>query len=210
MDAPRHLITSRSAQGASRRVGGIRQCAVRVCFILFPVWVLSGCAGEPERVAAPVATVAPPVAFPWPSVVSAPLPPPTAVPVQPEPTEPPPSLGRCGQWSAVAVTAGLDIQMLDRWGDILWRESRCDPAAHNATDPNGGSYGLAQVNGFWCRPSRYFPDGWLQARGVLLSCVDLFDPAINLTAAAEIFAYSVERNGCGWLPWTTRSTRWCL
>jgi len=120
----------------------------------------------------------------------------------PEPT------GRCAQWQHTATAAGWTQQQWERLDYVLWRESRCEHDARNGTDPNGGSYGLAQINGFWCRPSKYHPAGWLQAQGVLNECSDLYDPVINLTAARAVWDYA-EAKGCGWSPWTTRNTRWC-
>lgn len=114
----------------------------------------------------------------------------------------------CPEWEATALEAGWPVEHLERLDYIVWRESRCLPYVHNVDDPAGGSRGLSQLNGFWCRPSQYFPDGWLQTQGVVESCDDLFDPATNLVAARAIFEYADER-GCGWSPWTTRNTRWC-
>jgi hypothetical protein len=91
----------------------------------------------------------------------------------------------------------------------MWRESRCQPDAHNPTDPHGGSYGLMQINGFWCQPSRYNASGWLQAQGLLQTCTDLYNPYTNLLAAKAIYDYGIERGNCPWGPWTTRNTKWC-
>lgn len=90
--------------------------------------------------------------------------------------------------------ADWDIETLMR---VIYRESRCDPNAYNKTDPHTGSYGLAQLNGYWCRPSKYWPQGWLQAQGIVTRCADLWDPLTNLRAAQAI-----HRNS-GWLPWRT-------
>lgn len=116
---------------------------------------------------------------------------------------------QCPELVDVALTVGWAEQHLDRLDKILWRESRCQATAHNATDPNGGSHGVSQVNGFWCRPNRYSPTGWLQAEGVLKQCDDLYKPATNLKAALAIFHYSLDRNGCGWSPWATKGSKWC-
>jgi hypothetical protein len=97
---------------------------------------------------------------------------------------------------------------MERWDYVIYRESRCSADAFNPRDPNGGSIGLTQINRFWCIKTRYNPDGWLQAQGILSDCDDLFDPVVNLTAAHAIFRYA-ESRGCGWSPWSTRKTRWC-
>jgi hypothetical protein len=120
-----------------------------------------------------------------------------------------PQMSECAEWTPEALRAGWDEEHLDRLGYILWRESRCQPDAFNGNDPNSGSFGLAQINGFWCRPSTHHPEGWLQGLGILISCNDLHDPLVNLVAAKAIWDYGVERGNCPWGPWTTKNTRWC-
>uniref|UniRef100_UPI0040480C1E hypothetical protein n=1 Tax=Mariniflexile sp. TaxID=1979402 RepID=UPI0040480C1E len=63
---------------------------------------------------------------------------------------------------------------------VAYRESRCQPDAFNAKDPNGGSAGAMQINYFWCKPSRYYANGYLQAYGLIRTCDDLFDLEDNL------------------------------
>lgn len=115
---------------------------------------------------------------------------------------------KCPQWHATALAAGWGHDDLERLDVILWRESRCKPNVWNESDPNGGSHGLTQVNGYWCRPSRWSSAGWLQDAGVLAHCDDLYDPTLNLLAARAVWEYADAR-GCGWRPWATRSTNWC-
>ena len=80
---------------------------------------------------------------------------------------------------------------------IAYRESRCNPAAFNATDPNGGSAGVMQINYFWCKPSSYYANGYLQAYGLLRTCDDLFNLEHNLRSALAIYRYSN-----GWRAWS--------
>ena len=80
---------------------------------------------------------------------------------------------------------------------IAYRESRCNPTAFNATDPNGGSNGVMQINQFWCKPSKYFANGYLQAYGLIRGCDDLFDLEANLRSALAIYRYSN-----GWRAWS--------
>lgn len=84
---------------------------------------------------------------------------------------------------------------------VMWRESRCRQLAHNPMDPIGGSYGLFQINGYWCTPNRFSKRGWLQQQGIVESCDDLFDPFINAMAFMAIFDYAEEHYGDGWIPW---------
>ena len=80
---------------------------------------------------------------------------------------------------------------------IAYRESRCNPDAFNPTDPNGGSAGVMQINYFWCKPSSYYANGYLQAHGLLRTCDDLFDLEDNLRSALAIYRYSN-----GWRAWS--------
>jgi len=80
---------------------------------------------------------------------------------------------------------------------IAYRESRCQPGAFNPTDPNGGSAGVMQINYFWCKPSRYYANGYLQAYGLIRGCDDLFDLEDNLRSALAIYRYSN-----GWRAWS--------
>ena len=80
---------------------------------------------------------------------------------------------------------------------IAYRESRCNPDAFNPTDPNGGSAGVMQINYFWCKPSSYYANGYLQAYGLLRTCNDLFDLENNLRSALAIYRYSN-----GWRAWS--------
>jgi len=87
-----------------------------------------------------------------------------------------------------------EAALLDR---IAWHESRCSYDVVGDLD-RGRSYGVLQVHGpSWCEPNRYWPTGYLQAKGVLETCEDLFDPAISVIAAGHIY-----REG-GFEQWST-------
>ena len=104
----------------------------------------------------------------------------------------------CQEWIPLAVEVGWprDRELLHRLGLIMWRESRCDPNAFNPNDPNGGSHGLTQINGFWI--------DWLNQSGVTVEAAQSFyDPALQLRAALAIHVYSTYKNGDGWHPWRT-------
>ena len=80
---------------------------------------------------------------------------------------------------------------------VAYRESRCQPDAFNKADTVGQSYGAMQVNDFWCKPSKYWPTGYMQAYGLITECDDLFDLETNLRAALNIYRYSN-----GWRAWS--------
>lgn len=112
--------------------------------------------------------------------------------------------GRCGEYHDLAISVGWSEAQWKKLSFVMYRESRCNTLSFNRTDPNGGSRGLIQINGFWCRPSRYNKNGWLQDQGILQTCDDLFIPEVNLRAGLAMWNYSQDRNKCGWRPWATR------
>ena len=97
----------------------------------------------------------------------------------------------------MARHVGWAEQDLTQLVAVAYRESRCNPAAFNANDPNGGSAGVMQINYFWCKPSSYYANGYLQAYGLISTCDDLFDLEDNLRSALAIFRYSN-----GWRAWS--------
>jgi hypothetical protein len=108
----------------------------------------------------------------------------------------------CYEWLPTMLEAGwpADPEILATALTIMWRESRCTPTADSGPD-----HGLMQINRYWCKPSRYSDAGWLQDRGLVTDCDSLFDPITNLRSALAIWLYSLDRNGDGFLPWTTYS-----
>jgi len=83
---------------------------------------------------------------------------------------------------------------------IAYRESRCMASAHNTTLNRDKStdIGVMQINDkTWCKPSKYWPNGYLQAHGLISTCDDLFDLENNLRSALAIFRYSN-----GWRAWS--------
>ena len=112
--------------------------------------------------------------------------------------------GKCGEYHDLAIQAGWPESQWPKLSYVMYRESRCNTFSFNKSDPNGGSRGLIQINGYWCRKNKYNPNGWLQQKSILNNCEDLFDPYTNLRAGWAMWQYSQERNRCGWRPWSTR------
>lgn len=112
--------------------------------------------------------------------------------------------GKCGEWKMLALSIGWPEEQWPTLSKVLFRESRCNPLSHNMSDPVSGSRGLMQINGYWCKPSKYSQNGWLQDHGILSECADLFVPDINLSAGLAIWLYGEQKHGCGWSgPWAT-------
>ena len=83
---------------------------------------------------------------------------------------------------------------------VAYRESRCTASAHNTTLNRDKStdIGAMQINDrTWCKPSKYWPTGYMQAHGLITVCDDLFDLETNLRAALNIYQYSN-----GWRAWS--------
>lgn len=112
--------------------------------------------------------------------------------------------GKCGQWHDLAISVGWPESEWPKLSKIMFRESRCHWSSHNKTDPNSGSRGLLQINGYWCRKSQFTAHGWLQDLGILNVCDDLFNPTTNLRAGLAMWQYGEDKYGCGWRgPWAT-------
>lgn len=102
----------------------------------------------------------------------------------------------CEQFSALAVNLGWPRDERTVLEAVMWRESNCIPQSVNSKDPNGGSRGLMQINGFWTP--------WLIERGIITSPENLLQADVNLRAALAIYNYGVERHGFGWGPWSVK------
>jgi len=100
----------------------------------------------------------------------------------------------CEQFSALGVNLGWPADQRTVLESVMFRESRCIPNAVNSKDPNGGSRGLMQINGFWTP--------WLIDAGIITSAENLLQADVNLRAALAIYNYGVERHGYGWGPWS--------
>jgi hypothetical protein len=96
----------------------------------------------------------------------------------------------------IALDVGWPAKEMATLARVLWRESRCSfGPVLNPDDPMSGSYGLMQINGFWCKPTKSNPVPWLQQRKIVTECVDLYGAETNLQAGLAIWRNS------GWHPW---------
>lgn len=98
------------------------------------------------------------------------------------------------QFATLGVNLGWPVKQYNTLERIIERESTGNPSAWNHTDPMGGSYGLLQINGFWCRGK----NSYLQGLGIVKNCQSLLDPETNLRAGLVIW------NRSGWNPWGTK------
>jgi len=105
-----------------------------------------------------------------------------------------PYTSACEQFSALAINLGWPADQRTVLESVMVRESRCIPNAVNSKDPNGGSRGLMQINGFWTP--------WLIDAGIITSAENLLQADVNLRAALAIYNYGVDKHGYGWGPWS--------
>lgn len=115
-------------------------------------------------------------------------------PLSPETTIPAWTGPGCSEWADTAIRGGFHWDDLWIALQVMELESMCLP---NAIGDNGESFGLMQINSYWCQSNRYWPNGYLQTLGMLNTCTDLLDPLINLEAAWHISTQY------GWQNWTT-------
>jgi hypothetical protein len=101
----------------------------------------------------------------------------------------------CPGWGRLAGQVGWPKSELRMVSAVAYFESRC---RRDALGDQGRSISAMQIHSTsWCRPTRYYPNGYLQTVGIINSCDDLWDPATNLRAALEIWRVG------GWRQWTT-------
>jgi len=116
-------------------------------------------------------------------------------PIVPSTTTTVKPLTDCQYALRLAQQAGWPLTEMGTVARIIYRESGCKVNAYNGKDTAGGSYGLYQINGYWCRPNKYWPTGWLQTKGLVTTCADLFNPVVNTNSALAIWHNS------GYGPW---------
>lgn len=107
------------------------------------------------------------------------------------------TIANCNDVVSLAASLGWPASELNTLRRVADAESVCMPWAHNSTDPHTGSYGIMQINGYWCLPNTEWPTGWLQAQGLVSSCDDLYSATANLQAALAIWQLT------GWQAWST-------
>jgi hypothetical protein len=98
------------------------------------------------------------------------------------------------QFATLGVNLGWPVEQYNKLTKIIERESHGIPQSWNRTDVMSGSYGLLQINGFWCKGKT----SYLQGLGVVNNCKSLLDPETNLRAGLIIW------NRSGWNPWSTK------
>ena len=102
----------------------------------------------------------------------------------------------CPGWIEVAREVGWPEAELPMVGAITYFESRCRSDVKGDHKKSWTAFQIHTTS--WCRPTRYYPNGYLQSLQIVKTCEDLLDPHTAARAALAIWQYG------GWTPWTTR------
>ena len=101
---------------------------------------------------------------------------------------------KCQEWLPLAVEMGWpnETHVLQRLGQVMWKESRCQAISADSEWFNGHDYGLTQIN--------QIHEEWLSEMGWTLD--DMAIPSSNLRFAYLLWNSQVEQGKCGWQPWS--------
>jgi hypothetical protein len=101
---------------------------------------------------------------------------------------------KCQEWLPLAVEMGWpnETHVLQRLGQVMWKESRCQAISADSEWFNGHDYGLTQIN--------QIHEEWLSEMGWTLD--DMAIPSSNLRFAYLLWNSREEAGKCGWQPWS--------
>jgi hypothetical protein len=101
---------------------------------------------------------------------------------------------RCPQYEPVFALYDLPV---DKFSYIAWRESRCQPSAHNGDDPGTGSYGLLQLNDIHWKDMDVRPHLWGNVKD---DCqTDHYTDGLNAIKNICVASYLYQKSGLA--PW---------
>jgi hypothetical protein len=93
----------------------------------------------------------------------------------------------CLEWAPLALEVGWPAEQLPQLLRVIWKESRCQPAADNGHD--GGLTQINEIHGPYLDQLGYSLD-------------DRFDPRVNLMFALRLWSEREASGLCGWQPWS--------
>jgi hypothetical protein len=101
---------------------------------------------------------------------------------------------KCQEWLPLAVEMGWpnETHVLQRLGQVMWKESRCQAISADSEWFNGHDWGLTQIN--------QIHEEWLSEMGWTLE--DMAIPSSNLRFAYLLWNSREEAGKCGWQPWS--------
>lgn len=110
---------------------------------------------------------------------------------------------QCRRWHKLAIDVGFKVRDLPELDHIMYRESRCNPAAKGLNKNAYGKVwsidrGLMQINDYsWVT--------YLRNQRIIKTSDDLYNPRTNLRAAKALYDYSVSRGYTPWAQWRSTS-----
>jgi len=109
---------------------------------------------------------------------------------------PVPSEVHCQEWFPTAISVGWpnDPAILEKLGQLLWKETRCQNVSYTHPQFNGHDHGVAQINQIH---RKYVEQLFNMPMEESMS-----DPTLNLRFAFLLYSDIVEGGGCGWKPWS--------
>lgn len=101
---------------------------------------------------------------------------------------------KCQEWLPLAVEMGWpnETHVLQKLGQVMWKESRCQAISAESKWFNGHDWGLTQIN--------QIHEEWLTEMGWTLE--DMAIPSSNLRFAYLLWNAREEAGKCGWQPWS--------
>jgi len=109
---------------------------------------------------------------------------------------------KCQEWFPIAIEVGWpnDPAILEKLGQLLWKETRCLNVTPLSSDPdlrarfNGHDWGPAQINKIH---TKFVEQLFNMPFGEAMS-----DPTLNLRFAFLLYSDLEETGACGWKPWS--------
>jgi hypothetical protein len=104
---------------------------------------------------------------------------------------------KCQEWFPTAISVGWpnDPTTLQKLGQLLWKETRCQNIVAGDSRFNGHDWGPAQIN----EPSHRV---WVEQIFNMPFEQAMADPTLNLRFAFMLYDSIEQTGGCGWRPWS--------
>lgn len=107
-----------------------------------------------------------------------------------------PAETHCQEWFPIAIEVGWpnDPAVLEKLGQLLYKETRCQNVSYTHPQFNGHDHGIAQINDIHTKyVEQLFNMPFAEA---------MSDPTLNLRFAYLLYSDLEETGACGWRPWS--------
>ena len=102
----------------------------------------------------------------------------------------------CQEWFPTAISVGWpnDPAILQKLGQLLWKETRCQNVNYKHPMFNGHDHGVAQINVIHRAYVEQLFAGSMEE--------SMSDPTLNLRFAYLLYSEREAKGLCGWKPWS--------